>query len=323
MQFKNILKPILFIGILLFILFMISYFALPSNSMEDGPYKKNKGILAVPQNTLDYIAMGDSECSTSITPMEIWKKYGYAGYNCGVPGQRLQDAYYLLNKLLQKQSPKVILFETNEFFRDFSYTASLQNSVDEATKKLLPIYKYHNSWKYFNLDMFKNVGQKVEIAYYNPMKGYHYNPERKPYIDGPYVDKTSKVAKIQDQPLLYLNKIIQLCKDKDIQLIFYTVPSPLCWTYEKHNAAAAIAKENNLLYLDLNLKTEKVGIDWSKDTRDYGNHVNFYGAKKVSRYIGKYLSKNTELKDRREEVDYQTWNMELPKYLKVTKQKLG
>lgn len=318
MRSKYIIRPILFLSGLFILLYGLSFLFLPYNSTGEGPYKKLNGILSAPRNTIDYITIGDSECSTSISPMELWYKHGYAGYNCGVPGQRLQDTYYMLQQILEKQSPKVVLLETNAFYRNFDYSNALQDAVDKAAQNLFPIYKYHNSWKYFSLgtlESIKKPGHKLPRSY----QGYQYNATTKPYTDGPYVHKTKKVEPIDPQPLMYLNKIADLCRERNIQLILYSAPTPLCWTYEKHNAAAAFARENNLSYVDLNLHTKKLKIDWAKDTRDKGNHMNYFGAKKVTDYMGAYLSKHTDLTDRRSQNQYVSWNKTLKKYLKLTK----
>ena len=319
MHSKNIIKSITFLSVLLIILYVISYLMVPSNSSEGGLYKKLTGYYSAPDNTFDYVIIGDSESSTSISPMEIWRNHGYAGYNCGVPGQKLQDTYYMLDKLLQKQSPKIVILEANALYRNFKYTNAFQDVVDEAAKKAFPIYKYHNSWKYINLGMLKDIGHKPKGSA-KVYKGFYYNVAVKPYTNGPYVNETTASEKIDDLPLLFLNKIVDLCKSKDIQLILYSTPSPLCWTYEKHNSITAIAKKNHLLYIDLNLKNDILGIDWYKDTRDGGNHLNFYGAKKVSDYMGTYLSEHMNLSDHSKDKLYKSWNQELKRYLRLTKQ---
>lgn len=320
MKSRMILKPIIFTAGLFLLLYVLSNLFLPYNSIYAGPYKKINGVLKAPNGTIDYVVIGDSESSTSISPMEIWKKYGYAGFNCGIPGQRLQDTYYLLQQILTKQSPKVVLLETNAFYRDFNYSNALSGAVEEAAQNLFPVYEYHDNWKdFFNAlhEIEKKPGKKHPKVY----KGFHYNTTVKPYVGGPYVFKTNKVQEISDQPLLYLNKITKLCKENNIQLILYSTPAPLCWTYEKHNSAAAFAKANEIPYVDMNLHTKKIGINWSKDTRDKGNHLNFYGAKKVTDFMGVYLSENSNLPDHRNEAEYDSWNKDLKKYL-VLKKKL-
>lgn len=296
----------------------LSYLIIPSNAIEDGPYKKLGGVLREPKNTIDYIALGDSECMASIIPMELWNKYGYTGFNCGVPGQRLQDTYYMLKEILKKQSPKVILLETNALYRNFSYTDVFQNAVDEAVKNILPVYKYHNSWKNFNFDLSKSFGSNYKNIASKQIKGYQYNPTVKPYLSGPYIKKTKQTIVIQEEPLLYTDKIVSLCKEHNIKLILYTVPSPLCWTYAKHNAAAAFAKEHKITYLDLNLRIQKLHLNWLKDTRDKGNHMNFFGAKKVTKYLGRYFSKHCDLIDHRGDNQYTDWQNALNEYKSIT-----
>ena len=319
MKLKVLLKPIIFTAGLFLILFVLSNLFLPYNSINEGPYKKMNGVLKAPKGTIDYVTLGDSECSTSISPMELWRKYGYTGFNCGVPGQRLQDTYYLLQQLLTKQTPKVVLLETNAFYRDFKYSNALSDAVDIATQNLFPVYKYHNSWKNFSLGILEESKKKPAPGIPKVYQGFHYTTLTKPYIGGPYVHKTRKAQPIGDQPLFYLNKITELCKENNIQLILYSTPSPLCWTYEKHNSAAAFAKENSLPYVDMNLHTKSIGLNWSLDTRDKGNHLNFYGAKKVTDYMGSYLSKHTNLPDHRHQTDYASWHKALKKYLTLIK----
>lgn len=320
MKINQRARALLFLTGLIILLFLLSYLILPYNSMEEGLYKKANGILKEPENTIDYIVIGDSEASASISPMEIWNDYGYTGYNCGVPAQRLQDTYYLLERLLKKQSPKVVMLETNAFYRDFKYINALENTVDDSAKKLFPIYKYHNNWRYFHIYMLKNLQKKSEQGPVTVYKGFQYNTVVKPYKGGPYAKETDQVYHIGDQPMQYMNKIVDLCREQGIELILYSSPSPKCWTYKKHNAALAFAKEKQLPYIDFNLLTDDLSIDWAKDSRDDGDHINYYGGKKVSDYMGAYLSKQTKLTDHRAEKNYAVWNEELKAYKTMTKQ---
>lgn len=313
MRNKRLLKQIIFVFGLLILLLIFSYY------FEKVP-TKSKGIYREPKNTIDYLVIGDSESDSSISPMEIWKDYGYTGYNCGIPGQRIQDNYFTLERLLKKQSPKVILMETNEFYRDFPSFVGLETIVSQATKKILPIYTNHNRWKTLNFDTQNNNSTKRNSHYINPLKGFHYNVKVAPYKKGPYVEKNKMTAKISILPLFYLNKIVTLCKEKHIRLILYSAPSPLCWSYQKHNASAAFAEKNKLPFVDLNLYNNKLGINWSSDTKDKGNHLNFNGAIKVTKYMGKYLYDHNYLSDHRNQKRYASWNKALTKYLKITSQ---
>ena len=141
-----------------------------------------------------------------------------------------------------------------------------------------------------------------------------------PYVDGSYVIATDEREEIQKVPLYYLDKIVKLCKEREIDLILYSVPSPKCWSYARHNSNADFAERNQLPYIDFNLLQEEINLDWSRDTSDKGDHINFYGAQKVTAYIGEYLSTHYDLPDHRQETSYSDWNEVLEDYLKETKQ---
>lgn len=307
MRNKNIIKAIAFItGVV--ILFIGSSYAFKSLDKNIEGYYFNE-----PENTINYLVIGDSECATSFSPMEIWKEYGYTGYNCGTCEQSPVDLYVLLKRLLKKQQPKVILMEANVLYRYDDFFVELSNVTDCYTKEILPIYKHHDEWK----DILENSKKEKFI---DPFKGIRFKTEIQPYKSGDYVKETKEVAKINKIALSYLNKVVELCNEKDIQLILYNSPSPLCWTYPEHNRTVMFAKKNELPYIDLNFHTEELGIDWFNDTYDKGDHMNFVGAKKVTKYMGVYLSEHTDLKDHRNEEKYTFWNEELNEYLKQTSQ---
>ncbi len=321
MRYKNFIKPILFIMGLFLILILSSAFTSRYGFLQ-GPYGKMTGLLKAPDDSFDYLVIGDSESRTSISPMIIWKDYGYSGFNCGIPGQRLQDTYYWLEKSLKNQSPKVIMLETNAFYRKITYMKEMETTVELKMQTMFSIFQYHNDWLHINPHDLKN--NRAVKAYESTLiagAGYRNSKTVKPYKKGDYIHETEEKEEIQERPLYYLNKIVELCKKKDIQLILYSSPSPICWTYKKYNAAAAFAEKNNLQYIDLNIRISDVGIDWSKDTRDKGNHINYYGSQKVTKFIGQYLYNHTKMTDHRKDEKYQSWNDALGKYMKQAEKK--
>lgn len=310
MRFKNIIKPVAFVGIFIIILSSLSPFFRQAIS--------KKAIEIEPQNTIDYLVMGDSEVATSISPMEIWNKYGFSGYNLGAPAQRLQETYYSLKKALKSQKPQVVLLETNAAYRAFGVNGEINKLLGSIFKNNFEIYKNHNKWKDFNSTNSQNDSEKSKRTKTNILRGFRYDEKIEPYTKGPYVKKTDTVEEIPKVPMYYLDKIVELCKKNDIQLILYTVPSPVNWNYKRYNGIKDFAERNKLPLLDLNLKAEELGIDWSKDTYDKGDHLNFFGAQKVTNYIGNYLAENTKLIDHRKDEKYSFWNDIWKEYLKIT-----
>ena len=66
----------------------------------------------------------------------------------------------------------------------------------------------------------------------------------------------------------------------------------------------------------MNMVDSKVDIDWNKDTRDAGDHLNYSGAVKVTKSLGEYINKNYDLPDNRNNPEYVKWNESLTRYLK-------
>ena len=56
---------------------------------------------------------------------------------------------------------------------------------------------------------------------------------------------------------------------------------------------------------------------------DEGTHLNYWGAEKVSLFLGKYLQEKYNLKDKRKDPEYQSWNENYIKYKFEIDRKLG
>ena len=261
-----------------------------------------KELDAETKNSLDIIFVGDSECYSNFSPMNIWKEYGITSYTCGTSAQKLCDTYAILSHMFKTQQPKAIVLEANCMYRKAKPVVPsdgdvvmgfLTNNVDA--------FKYHSQWKAITNNVFnvKELGQKN-------VKGFIVRKTTLPYKGDEYMIPSEEAETIPEDTLLYLDKILDLCKENDSELIVVSAPSARNWTYAKHNGINAWTSEKNLTYLDLNLIPE-VEIDWSTDTKDGGDHVNLKGAKKVSLYLGKYLTDRFNIEDKSENPKYKKW----------------
>ena len=80
-----------------------------------------------------------------------------------------------------------------------------------------------------------------------------------------------------------------------------------------------MADEIGCDYVDMNVINDQIGIDWSKDTCDGGDHLNHAGAVKSTRFLIDYLSGLNILEDHRGDPDYKQWDECLEKYEKQVK----
>ena len=105
-------------------------------------------------------------------------------------------------------------------------------------------------------------------------------------------------APIPESSQRMLESLQSLCRKHEAQLLLISVPNAAVWNQERHRQVAAMAEELGLHYLDMNL--EQVGLDWQTDCLDGGDHLNEWGAKKVSRYLAAYLADTGLFPDREE-----------------------
>ena len=119
-----------------------------------------------------------------------------------------------------------------------------------------------------------------------------------------------------------MEKIRKLCEKNGAELLLVSAPSPVNYDYKKHNALEEYAKEKGLTYVDLNMKHRDIGLDWTNDRYDRGDHLNIHGARKVTEYIGKYLKENYQLPDRRKDDNWKEWNELAGQYFEELKKKI-
>ena len=116
-------------------------------------------------------------------------------------------------------------------------------------------------------------------------KGFAFRCETVPYEQGEYMQKNDQKEEISKIVSFYLEKIRKLCEKNGTKLLLVSTPSPINCNYARHNSIEAYAREKGLDFLDLNLKTEEIGINWKTDSLDNGDHLNYSGADKVTRCL--------------------------------------
>lgn len=298
-MWKHIGKTVVFAFVLIFIVALLKPIFIPKTTTG--------GVPEALQGDLDYIVLGDSQAWSSVSPMQLWRDNGFSGYNCGTPGQRLQDDLYNLQDILTTRHPKVILMEGNMLFGSHGVVGEMEKIMQSTTGRVLPAYCYHDRWKKLL------TGEKASTAL-DINRGFHFATVVQPYTGGDYTQATDDVASIPQVQQLFLNRIVSLCEEQGIQLILYSVPSPSCWTYARHNGLSDYAQKHDITYIDFNLMLSDLGIDWNIDALDGGDHLNVSGASKLTAWMGNYLSQQNLLTDHRNEEGYESWAEDLKAY---------
>lgn len=309
---KNILKIVVFLSLVMTLLHLSSQIFVPKqNSKEAGiKYENARGFYGEKKNSLDIIAIGNSDLYNGMNPLQLWHEQGIPSYVCAEPSQKIVEAYSLLKQAYQNQKPKLIILEVDELFTK-SDIDDLDTTISEMLKETFPIFDYHSRWKTIQPDDFikvKEYNQKILT------KGYKYYNNVLSYKGGKSYLKNKKKSSLTYTTQYYLDQFIKYAKNNGSQVLLMCCPTANTWTFDKHKKIQEIADQYQLQFLDFNMLLDEIDFDWTNDTRDGGNHLNDFGAQKVTHYLGEYLKNQYSLKDYRTHQDYQQWNQDYLDY---------
>lgn len=308
---KRITGCVAFILIITMLLLIFSYIFMPKNNQKEFGMDNASanGILGEKSETIDVLVLGDSEAYSSITPMQMWKDYGFTTYVCATSAQYLSYSEEMLKQAFVKQKPKLVIMETNAIYRDMKFEKSIMTVAEDY----FSVFKYHDRWKNMSRNDFLG---KVEYTWTDDFKGFHYNTNIAKADASNYMKPSDKAEKINPLNRTYIQSMVNFCRENSADFLLVSTPSTVNWNCQRHNGIEQLANELGVKYIDLNMGKTKVDIDWNKDTRDNGDHLNYSGAVKTTDFLGKYIKENYNMPDNRNNADYIKWNESLVRYTK-------
>ena len=284
----------------------------------------------------DVLFIGDCEVYESFTPATLWEEYGITSYIRGSAQQLIWHSYYLLEEMLEKETPKAVVYNVyamkygkpqdeayNRMTLDgMKWSASKVSAINASMTEeesflsyVFPILRFHSRWSQlsgedvtylFSKDKVSHNGYMMQTAIV-PREGQ----DRKPLELGDYT--------LPATAMTYLDKIRTLCDENGVELILVKAPTntvKFYWYDEWDAQIDAYAEEHGLSYYNFIPLADEIGIDWSTDTYDKGYHLNVWGAQKLTSYFGELLATEHGLSDRRgEETTAEIWNAKLAAYI--------
>lgn len=282
-------------------------------------------VHTVTANERDVIILGTSHGKMDLDPDKLLEGTGKTGHNLCVGGEYPVDSYYLTKLIIEKQNPKQIIFEldpgyfTTEkepgnnyllFYHEFPLSvAKLQYYWDTMLEcdfraSLFPFYEYPLSYE---LPRIKNtVQQKLTNNYdVSSLKGeaqeYHENGFIEKYpvdISGLKENSLIQFSKkeLKESNIEYLDKLIQLCKENDIEFTAATMPLPAVTLvkYQDNYSEAweyfsEYFDEKGVDYYNFNVEYYKSFSHDLADYTDYDGHMNGKSAREFSSMFGEML----------------------------------
>lgn len=306
----------------------------------DNYHDEHIGLYELPENTIDVLYIGSSHVFSSISPEDIFHNYGITGYVQSSSCQKVWQSYDYLLETYKTQTPKVVVLDTfmvldnspqseafnREAIDKMKFSLEKINSIIRAVKfnpdeeelmsYIFPLFRYHDRWEELKEEDFawfvtnKNAPAKGFLARIGTVPA-EFNIES-------YEDSSSEKLDINETGLIYLNKIKELCEINGTQLILTKFPTCL-WNGSSSETIQRWSKEQDIPFLDYNADEnlrKKVNIDWSLESLDGGNHLNYDGAMKMSMVFGEYLKTQFVFEDKRKNKSYQQWDEDYKYYKK-------
>ena len=324
---KFLKKGLLFTLILTVILAALSpifvYKTQHRGKLEEGLYLSD--------DQYDVVFMGSSHMNGGMDPNVIWHQQGITSFNYATGGQPIDATYYLLEDVLKKHKSPIVVLDVYYLGMTTEYGARgfVSNAIDNMrlspTKLeaiwnctpwedrllyLLPVLKYHFRWSSLQPKDFNFDNASV---YYT--KGFVAGTDKYGKENSAWEQTDNKID-IPEKSLEYLQKIIELSKEENCQLIFVNMPCDYSepdnqdgWvddTEALFNTVADLADSYEIPFLDFYDMKDEIGLDFANDMNNAG-HLNLWGAYKVSSYFGQYLSDHYDLTDHRSDSSFAQW----------------
>lgn len=280
----------------------------------------------------DVVFIGDCEVYENFSPAVLWQEFGVNSYIRGSAEQYIWQSYYLLEDTLRYETPQVVVFniqslQFNEGQREAYNRMTLEGmewspakvkailaSMGPKEKFLdyvFPILRYHSRWSELTGADVEYLFEKKKVSF----NGYYMRVDVRPAENVP-TGKPLADYSFGENAWKYLEMMEALCREKGIKLVLIKAPSLYPYWYPQwEEQVEDYAREKGLPYINFLEIQEETGIDYTTDTYDGGLHMNLSGAEKLSRYLGRYLTGEMGLADRRgEEALAAVWEGKLADY---------
>lgn len=276
------------------------------------------------QQDFDVLFLGTSHVINAVYPMELWRDYGIVSYNMANHSENICTNYWQLRNALQYTTPKVVVIDLYAVDGDSKVNEQyLHNFTDEMPFSMLKVQMVQDLLEsdkrveyLFNLSLYHSRWEELGREDFRPATGLEKGAELREevtvnvpptLISREEYDPTERLNK------QYLQKIIDLCKEHNIDIILMYIPYTMpTGDQQVANWGYFAAEKNDIPYL--NFVYEDLDINYATDCADEAHHLNASGAKKVTDYLGKYIKNNYNLEDHRSEQEYAFWYKDYDEY---------
>lgn len=306
--FKSLIGTLVVIGLVVGAVVYLGDLLKP-NFIGDA-YNTIDAFHSLPEDSLDAIVFGSSRAWKGFKTSVLTDEYGLEAYNYGCNWQHINTTALFIKDALRTQSPKFVIIEAGHvgyvlrgsaLNGEILYTRridwfdgkeeylkqSLDQTRDQRLSYLIPFIAYHGNWNALNYSSFIDPTDNYS---FQEQRGYLMSTAVET-VDVPPLSSLPNEA-FNEHALQVLDGIIEACREKGAQVIFYTAPAAVNFTF--HYSLSDYAAANDCAFIDFYEHFEAAGLNAETDFQD-GVHLNDSGSAKVADYIGKYITENYDL----------------------------
>lgn len=281
-----------------------------------------------PKTPIDIVVLGNSHVNTGVEPFSLSCALNCTAFDMAPSGIMIADAYYCLKELLTRTTPKLVVVETYlmrgiennklrgaalaDEFRSFYPRRNLKIKLESLpflfdAESCLPAWSFtlrnhelllrNRDLMKYNRDLYekrhKSKDNSLYLGRYSRFKtGINDSIMNLYETKGPAVDGSKE--KISRRDIRYARKIVDLCNEKGIEVMFFTLPM-----YELHignyddwmdEQAKAIAPTEKNWYNMQRPYASGLKRDCFEPTYDKNQHLTIQGSIVATYKLAHYIS---------------------------------
>lgn len=259
------------------------------------------------EQEFDVMFFGSSHAYAAFSPLRLWEDANVKSYVFATQQQPLWATYTYLKEALKTQSPSLVVVECQMALHDadyfdegvtYSYMDDLRFSWDKVklawhsapdmegrVELLFNFIKYHGRWS----ELTEEDWDFDRDSLRDPYKGYVLlwgTPDPQPR---PAVEEITDRVPLTEKNQRWLEEIIGLCEERDVELWLVKAPSNLTEREKRRlNTVMDLAEERGVPFHDFNADYDAMGL--SPDVFFDAQHLDGVGAALFTDYFAGYLT---------------------------------
>ena len=307
--FKAGFKLSILIGFAICVALFASKLTRPQTYLEiDNTKAKVDGFYALEENSIDVLGIGTSHLYSGLNPSVLAHYTGLSSYDFAGQCQPIEITYTYLIEALKTQDPQLIILDIFALSEQATacqvagaYRANIQDlkPTFDKVKAYKNVYDHNLVENIFDISLYSH---RLSIIDYKNLDNIFVHPDNYyfgytfVYTSGDNIwdipaPQATKAIEPEDRRLEYLNKIIDLCQQEDIQLLM--IKTPYYITEDDANIYAYVwqlCEEKGIPYIDFNYMLDELDYQYELDGDSW--HATGSGAFKITKYIADYINAN-------------------------------